>query len=140
MLCLIPPLDQVHAERANKERGIAFALRDIARDLGGVHRLLRGHIFEISDIIPNGKPERRQHCEADFKEAPASANFQLMNQVLQNCHKSKPFQMMLMQATMKAAATHPQLFGGQCAVSVCVFQGLDDEFFLGFFDGQISAD
>src|ERR1035438_4231894 len=49
------------------------------------------------------------------------------------------FEVMLMQLAVKVAPAHAQPLSGQRAVSLGRLQGVNDEFPLGFLDGQVAV-
>ena len=69
---------QVDAEGADEESGVALALGDIAGDLGGVHGLLRGHVFERAPVVADSQQHEAQHGQADAQEARTAADFELV--------------------------------------------------------------
>ena len=86
-------LDEVHTKGADEKSGVAFALGNIAGKLGGVHSFLAGHVLERAPIIAHREKRYGEQCQTDAEETRAAADFELVNDFLQEWHRSKSFEM-----------------------------------------------
>ena len=93
---LVVALHEVKTERPDKQRGVTFAIRDVACQLRRVHRFLRGEIPIRAQIVNQRQTHngQAQYEEPQITRTPAGFGHvnQFLNQLIQ-WHRSKSFQM-----------------------------------------------
>ena len=83
-------LDQGDAQRPDEERGVTFALSDIAGQLRRVHGLLAGHIAKRAPVVADHGRDQNQKAQTDAEVANAAAGDQPMYEVLRQRHFTSP--------------------------------------------------
>ena len=96
MFGLVVALHEVKTERADKQRGVTFAIRDVARQLRRVHRFLGGEIPIRAQIVNQRQTHNRQAQHEKPQITRPRADLRHVNQFLDQLprwHRSKSFQM-----------------------------------------------